>query len=174
MTTDWTKTKTYIISLRGITEPWEIIEKFKQLGIKKHTYQIIYKGYTLKFGMSSAMTTQEGERTYRQIGHLDSFKNKKITGPNGSEFLDVVEKFKTKYGIDIDHNDITIIIWSFDHYDFRTIDMFKEVLDAETELIENYKKLYGELPLGNIDDNKLWRGKTAPRKDVCDNLFDWS
>jgi len=52
--------------------------------------------------------------------------------------------------------------------------MFKEVLDAETELIENYKKLYGELPLGNIDDNKLWRGKTAPRKDVCDNLFDWS
>jgi hypothetical protein len=172
MKTDWASTKVYNVSLNGITDPWEIINKIKQLNIKSYTYEIRHKNTTINYGMSDATTTQQGERIYRQIGHLDSFKNKKLVGPNGSEFLEINKKYKNKYGVDIDHNDITIIIWCFDNYNFRTLDSVKEIMDAETELIDTYKNQYGELAIGNIDDNKLWRRKSAPRKDVWSSIFE--
>lgn len=172
MKTDWTSTKIHHISLNGITDPWEIIDKIKQLNVKSYTYEIRHKNTTIKYGMSDATTTQQGERIYRQVGHLDSFKNKKLNGPNGSEFLDINKKYKNKYGVDIDHNDITLTIWSFDNYNFRTLDTVKEIMDAETELIETYKNQYGELAIGNIDDNKLWRRKSAPIKSVYTSLFE--
>jgi hypothetical protein len=174
MKTDWTSTKVYNISLNGVFEPWEIIKLIKQLGIKSYVYEIKHNNVTIKYGMSDASTTQKGERVYRQIGHLDSFGANKLVGPNGSEFLDINKDYKYKYGCDIDHNNISITIWSFDNYNYRTIDTVKEIIDAETELIETFKNHYGELPIGNIDDNRLWKRKSAPRKDVCDALFDWS
>ena len=122
--------------------------------------------------MSSAFTTQKGERIYRQIGHLDSFGANKLIGANGCEFLDINQKFKDKYGNDIDHNGITITIWSFDNYNFRTLDRVKEIIDAETELIETYETHYGELPIGNIDDNKLWKGKYAPIKSAYETFIE--
>lgn len=171
MKTDWTCTKVYNITLNGIVYPWEIIDLVKKLGINSYVYEIKHNNVTIKYGMSAAGTTQKGERVYRQIGHLNSFGQNKLVGPNGSEFLDIDEKYKNKYHHSIDHNNISITIWSFDNYNYRTIDTVKEIIDAETELIETFKNHYGELPIGNIDDNKLWRRKSAVRRDVYENLF---
>lgn len=124
--------------------------------------------------MSDASTTQPGERIYRQIGHLDSFQNNKISGPNGSEFLEINEDYKQRYYEEIDHNNILVIIWSFDQYTFRTVDTVKEILDAEAELIKNYELKYGTLPIGNVDDGSLFRRKAAPIKDVYESIFEAS
>lgn len=172
MTTNWNNTKVYTIPLKGLSHPWEIVNLIKQLGIRKYVYAIMYNNIVVKYGMSDANTTKSGERIYRQVGHLDSFGPNKIVGPNGSEFVDINQRFKDKYTADIDHNGMSITVWSFDNYNFRTMDTVKEITDAESELIETYKNHYGDLPIGNKDDNKFWKRKVAVSRSVYESIFD--
>jgi hypothetical protein len=170
--TNWNATKTYQFPLKGLTEPSEIMSIVKQLNIKKYVYEVRHDSHTIKFGMSDASTTQDGERIYRQIGHLDSWGLNKLLGGNGSEFLTYNQNYKNRYTIDIDHNNIVIILWSFDNYTFQTINTTSEIQSAEIELIEAHEKFYQEKPIGNIDDGYRFHKKVAPIKSVFESIFD--
>ena len=167
----WSSVTSHQFPLKGLVKPSQIIEIVKQLGIKKYTYEIRCKNITIKYGMSDALTTQEGERIYRQIGHLDSWGKEKLQGQNGAEFLDYNQEYKNRYSENMNHNDIVITIWNFDNYPFETINSASEIESAEIELIETFTKFHGEKPIGNIDDGHRFHVKTAPVKGVMENLF---
>jgi hypothetical protein len=169
--TKWKSTSVHQFPLKDLEKPAEIMDIMKQLSIKKYTYEIRCNNITIKFGMSDATTTQDGERIYRQIGHLDSWGENKLSGDNGIEFLDYNKEYKSRYGKDMDHNEIIICVWNFDFYPFETIDTTSEIESAEIELIENYKNIYGGKPIGNIDDTHKFHRKSAPVKNIVNGLF---
>jgi hypothetical protein len=169
--TNWNSVTPHQFPLKGLVKPSEIMDIVKQLGIKKYTYEVRCKNITIKFGMSDASTTQDGERIYRQIGHLDSWENNKLSGDNGAEFLDYNREYYNRYNENMNHNDMVITIWNFDNYPFETIDSSSEIESAEIELIETYSKLYSERPIGNVDDGKKFHKKSAPVKKVFEGLF---
>lgn len=172
MKTDWSRVKCYSFPLKGMTNPTDIMKVMKRLGIKKYIYEIRCENITIKYGMSDPNTTQPGERIYRQIGHLDSWgPSVKLYGQNGQEFILINDEFKQLYGHDMLHTNIVVSVWDFDNYPFQTINTFKEVNSAEIELIENFNKIYGELPIGNVDDGTLFYKKSAPLKIVYESLF---
>lgn len=169
---DWSLIQPLSFPLKKMTAPSDIMDVFKTLGIKKYPYEIRCKNITIKYGCSDAQTTQPGERVYRQIGHLDSWGNTKIVGPNGEEFLDYNALYKSQYGEDMDHNDIVITVWPMDNYPFVTTNSWLEVNDAETELVDAFVKFHNEKPIGNISDTKKFSPKHAPIKTVFEGMFE--
>jgi hypothetical protein len=155
-----------------MTSPREIIVIMKKLKISRYVYEIKFKGMTVKYGMSDAETTYPGERLYRQIGHLESWGNQKINGPNGSEFEEISHNFYVKNNLKLDHNDITVSIWNFDNYTFKTTNPTMEINIAEEYLIKNYEKIYNEKPIGNIDDGTSFKKRSAPLAHVWGVFFD--
>jgi hypothetical protein len=171
MKTDWSKLTPYSFPLRGMTKPKEICAIMKTLGIDKYIYEIRCNS-TVKFGMSADSEKFHGARVYRQVGHLHSWGNSKLVGENGKEFLDIDAAFKRKYGSNIDHNDIIITVWVFDNYPWRTLNVRKELIEAESYLISQYEMIHQEKPVGNLFDESFWADKAAPIKSVYDNMFE--
>ena len=169
--TDWTKLPSYTFPLRGMVQPKEICAVMKKLGIDKYIYEI-RSNLTVKYGMSADKEKFYGARMYRQLGHLDSWGNAKLTGRNGEEFLDIDAEFKKRYGTNIDHNDVIVTVWSFDSYAWRTLDERKEMIEAESYLISQYEMIHQEKPVGNLFDESFWIDKTAPIASVWNNMFE--
>ena len=169
--TQWKYVPSFQFPLKGLLNPTQIMEIVKKYGIKKYTYEIRCKNITIKYGMSDAETTQDGERIYRQIGHLDSWGGRKLIGGNGEEFLKYNQEYIKKYSENMNHNDMVITIWNFDNYPFSTINSSYEIELAEIELIETYAKLHNEKPIGNIDDGYKFHKKSAPIKSVYEVMF---
>jgi len=171
MKTDWSKLTPYTFPLRGMTQPKEICEVMKQLGIDRYIYEI-RSNLTIKYGMSADKEKFYGARMYRQIGHLDSWGSAKLTGANGEDFVKINNEFRNRYGADIDHNDITITVWGFDSYPWRTLNTRKELIEAESYLISQYEMIHQEKPVGNLFDESFWADKTAPISSVYNNMFE--
>jgi hypothetical protein len=171
-TTVWKHLPVTSIPLEGMTTPWDIINKVKSLGVKNYVYEIKCNNITIKYGMSCAETTQPGERLYRQIGHLASWGASRLYGMNGFEFILIDDEFKNMYSKNMNHNNITIDLWNFDNYPFRTMSMFKEINDAELELIDCYKNKHNKLPFGNLFDGQVTQVKSAPSRASFEALFD--
>jgi len=171
MKTDWTKLTPYTFPLKGMTQPKEICAVVKQLGIDKYIYEI-RNNITIKYGMSADNEKFYGARIYRQLGHLSSWGNYKLTGLNGIEFLDIAAEFKNRYGSNIDHKDVLITVWGFDTYPWRTISVRKELIEAESYLIRQYEMIHQEKPVGNLFDESFWENKSAPIKSVYDSMFE--
>ena len=171
MKTDWTKLTPYTFPLRGMTQPKEICAVMKSLGIDKYIYEI-RNNITIKYGMSADNEKFHGARLYRQIGHLHSWGNSKLVGENGKEFLDIDTEFKNRYGSNIDHKDVLITVWGFDTYPWRTLNVRKELIEAESYLISQYEMIHQEKPVGNLFDESFWENKSAPIKAVYDSIFE--
>ena len=171
MKTDWTKLTPYTFPCRGMTQPKEICAVMKQLGIDKYIYEI-RDNVTVKYGMSADKEKFYGARLYRQLGHLDSWGSYKLTGSNGIEFVDINEAFKDRYGSYIDHNNVVITVWGFDSYPWRTINIRKELIEAESYLISQYEMIHQEKPVGNLFDESYWADKAAPLKSVWDTFIE--
>lgn len=169
--TQWDLVPKYTFGLSGMTKPTQIIEYLKNLGIKHYLYAIFYKNRTVKIGMSLGGTTRDGERLYRQLGHLDSWGQHCIIGANGIEFHAICQHLELLHGGPVDHNDITVYIWDFTNYPWTTINKQYELEKAEQYLIRNYKLLYGELPIGNLYDYNPFGKKSAPNAQVYHTLF---
>lgn len=168
----WLKTKNYSFSCSKMVKPYDICDTMANIGSDLYVYKITYNNITIKIGKSNDQSTNFGDRLYRQIGHLYSWGRDRITGPNDITFEEVDEKFHAIYGEYIDHRNLRVDIWDFTNYPFETINKDKELKDAEREMIEAYTKFYRQLPVGNIDDMQHAKRKSAPRKAVCDNLFE--
>lgn len=143
----------------------------KQLGIDKYIYEI-RDNVTVKYGMSADKEKFYGARLYRQLGHLDSWSSYKLIGLNGIEFVDINEAFKDRYGSYIDHNNVVITVWGFDSYPWRTINIRKELIEAESYLISQYEMIHQEKPVGNLFDESYWADKAAPLKSVWDTFIE--
>jgi hypothetical protein len=171
MKTDWAKLTPYTFPLKGMTKPTEICDVMKQLGIDKYVYEL-RNNHTIKYGMSADNEKLHGARIYRQVGHLASWGTAKIVGNNGKPFLDIDAAFKNRYGANINHEDIIVTVWGFDNYPWRTVNIRKELIEAESYLISQYEMVHQEKPVGNLFDESFWNNKTAPLKLVWDNIFE--
>ena len=173
MITDWTKVKVYQIAIGQLPTPYTICDMFKDLAIEDYVYEIKCNNITIKFGMSIKTLIQSfGERLYRQLGHIPSWKKAAISGSSGDEFLEVITKVFEAYGIVVDHKDVTITVWDFTNYPYKTVNHKKEIEEAESELIMSYAKFHNQLPIGNINDGTKAKNRAAVLADVYQNHFE--
>lgn len=169
---DWTKVPTFTFTCRDMDSPKEICQMVKSLKIDRYVYGITHEALVIKYGMSDDNRPLHGERIYRQVGKLFSWGRSRLLGPNDITFEAIDEKFKNLYGKYMDHKNITIQIWSFDNYPFETIHEDVEILKAEKELIDNYKKFNGVVPIGNEDEMDYVSKKTTIRKNIFEKFFE--
>jgi hypothetical protein len=71
----------------------------------------------------------------------------------------------------MDHKNITITVWDFTNYPFSTLEEDIEILRAEKELIDSYKKFHNTIPLGNNYDMDFVSRKYTIRKDLFESIF---
>lgn len=170
--TNWSIIPTHTIQVKELNSPYEISLFMKSHKIDKYLYQIMYKGIVIKFGMSADNSRNYGERIYRQIGHLRSWGNLRLTGSSGSDWRIVEEDFENMYGIPIDKNHIKIKIWDLTDYPFTTINPWNEVLVMESQLIAQYVDAVGEKPIGNINDEANAIRRPAIQTSTWVKLFE--
>lgn len=171
---DWSSFPRYLINVSNLSVPAEICTIFKKYNIDKYVYQITYKGIVVvKFGMSSAKSSSRiwGERVYRQIAHCYSWGKNRIDGSSGADWLIIERDFKQKYGVDLDHNHLTITVWDITNYNFRSFDPFKEVEAMESEKINEYVQLMGQKPIGNINDEANKKNRPFVDADTFNDIF---
>ena len=134
--------------------PDSVLSFFRDRCITKYIYCIKYKGIVLKYGMSCPKSgrTYPGERVYRQLAHCYSWGEARIRGSSGADWIYIEEDFKKLYGTDIDHKDITVVVWDFSNFEFMSYRPALEIKKIESSLIEQYTKLVGERPIGNLEN----------------------
>ena len=171
---DWQQfARKHEIDLSKINDPCEIADLFRKYSIEKYVYRIKYKGLVLKFGMSSpkAYTARNGDRLYRQIGHVSSWGTRRLTGSSGADFRIIEEDFENCYGHKLDYKFMSATIWDLTNYPFQTIEPDKEVNAVENQLIEDYVQVVGEKPIGNINDESIVKRRSAVPIVIMDSLF---
>lgn len=172
---DWLSfAKRHEINIGKINDPCEIADLFRKYSIEKYVYRIKYKGIVLKYGMSSpkAYTARNGDRLYRQIGHVSSWGPQRLTGSSGSDFRITEEDFENLYGYKLDHKHMTATVWDLTKFPFQTVEPYKEVNAIENFLIEEYVKIAGEKPIGNINDEAIVKRQSAVPSALIDSLFE--
>ena len=172
---DWDSFPKYYINCGKLSEPFDICRFFKKHKIDKYVYTILYDDMiTVKDGMSAAKSISRiwGERIYRQIAHAFSWGIQRIDGSSGADWLIIERDFKEKYGIDLDHRKLTLVVWDVSNYNFQSFDPFKEVEKMESEKINEYIQRYGEKPIGNINDEANKRNRTYVPKELYNSFIE--
>lgn len=172
MKINWSIIPTYGIDVKSLTSPYEICKRMSAAKIDKYIYRINYKGIVLKYGMSADKSRAYGERLYRQIGHAESWGNKRLVCSSGADWRIIEDDFKKLYGYPIDKDDLKICIWDTTNYPFTTINPWDEIYHMEQELILKYKEIVGSKPLGNINDDKNIMYKGYIRQSTWDKNFE--
>lgn len=171
---DWSQFPRHNIVYGVLQNPVDICKIFAHYKIDKYVYCIKFKGIVVKYGMSAPESSSRiwGERVYRQLAHCYSWGAQRIDGSSGAEWVIIERDFKNTYGIDINHKDITAIVWNVTNYQFESFQPFFEVESMEAELINNYIELVGSKPIGNINDEANKRNKSFVSRKIHDNLFE--
>ena len=168
---DWSRIPQFNINVGKLSAPSDILAIMKQNRVRKYIYRIKYKGILIKFGMSADNSKNFGERIYRQIAHCISWGPLRNRGACGSDWLIIEQDFKTQYGFDIDHNDISITIYNLSNYPFKTISPWDEIIAIENYLIEKYVNIVGEKPIGNINDEAHIKRRPKILTTTWDSCF---
>lgn len=171
---NWDSFPTYYILCKQLTAPSDLCSFFKRHKIKKYVYRFVYDDtITVKIGMSAPNSTSQvwGERVYRQLAHAFSWGDKRIDGSSGADWLIIERDFKLKYGVDLDHTKLMLIVWDVSNYDFQSFNPFKEVESMESEKIAQHTQLLGEKPIGNINDEANKRHRPFVSVDAYNSIF---
>jgi hypothetical protein len=177
-TIDWKSIPVIIIDYGGLKKPTDLCTIFKRYNIRKYTYEIILRGIDglpdilIKIGMSADNSRNFAERIYRQLAHAKSWGELRIKGSSGADWLVIEEEFLGKYGFPIDKNLLTLKIRDLTNYKFTLINSWDEVNKIEAAQIEQYNKVYGQKPIGNINDEHNARFKPAINKATFYSIFD--
>lgn len=165
-----------ILEVTTLNDPYEICRLFRQYNTTKYVYKIRHRklGVVLKFGMSCPETdlTEPGERLYRQIGHAASWGSKKIQGPSGRDWENIELAFRQLYKRKLIRQDLIVDIWDLTNYEFRTINPKFEIIAIENSLIEEYQRITGNMPIGNIKSECAIKRKSAIPVDLLENLIE--
>jgi len=172
MKINWQEIPRYSLEVKLLKSSYEICLMMKTSKIDKYVYRIKHKGLVLKFGMSADNSRTYGERLYRQIGHCESWGNKRLVCSSGSDWRIIEEDFYKKYQSKIDKNELIITIYDLTNYPFESINPWDEVYYIEQTLINQYKDIVGEKPIGNINDDHNIMYKARIKKVTFDNLFE--
>jgi hypothetical protein len=66
---------------------------------------------------------------------------------------------------------MTVTIYDVTNYPFKTIDPWTEINVMENDLIERYRELVGEKPIGNINDEANAKRRPKILKSTWGDLF---
>jgi hypothetical protein len=171
MNINWKDIPQHTILVGELSKPSDISKILKVFSIRKYIYRIVYKGIVIKYGMSMDNSKNFGERIYRQIGHCKSWDKERLNGSSGSDFRIIEEDFNKLYGSEIDHKFITITIYNLTNYVYQTTDEWTEIISIENSLIEDYVRLVGQKPIGNINDEAHINRRPRPLKAIVDKFF---
>lgn len=159
------------IDLSQIKDACEIKGIMKKVGVLDYVYAFINGTSIMKYGQSSykGQRNPYGERIYRQARYISGWqKSPKTKNSSGSDFLKVLEYFPN-----VDKNQVRIHVWDLTGYNFAVEhDHSYELTSVENQLIENYKHIYGIIPVGNIKDESYIKSKTRVVDAVFSNLFE--
>jgi hypothetical protein len=172
----WDTVPTYDIEVGTLNAPAEIMDFFKKQGITRYVYRIKYKDIVIKYGMSApkAISSDPGERVYRQVAHVASWDTQQIRGSSGADWVYIEMDFKKSYNHDIDHRYISIKVYDFTNYKFESVRPQDEVYYAEQQLIHQYSELVGNKPIGNVNDTTTlarFEHKAHIKVSLWDTLF---
>ena len=171
--TDWSQLTHYRLDCNGFTMPIQISWFFRQNNISSYLYKMLYRNIPIKYGQSCNDTSRTpGNRVYSQLGGLDSFGYNKLNRGVSIDFRSLADKFQATYDKVLDHNDVSIEIWSFDKYNFITMDHEKEIKQAESSLIKTHILHYGQMPIGNKTDESSSFNRPAVIAAVHNRFFD--
>ena len=171
MNINWKDIPQHTISVGKLSKPSDISKTLKLFSIRKYIYRIVYKGIVIKYGMSMDNSKNFGERIYRQIGHCKSWDKERLNGSSGSDFRIIEEDFDKLYGFGIDHKSITLTIYNLTNYIYQTTDEWTEIIFIENSLIEDYVRLVGQKPIGNLNDEAHIKRRPKPSSAVVGNLY---
>lgn len=177
-TINWETIPNIVINYGLLDKPTDLCTIFKEYNIRKYTYEIIMRGVNglpdilIKIGMSADNSKNFAERLYRQLAHSKSWGNLRIKGSSGADWLVIEEEFLERYGFPIDKKLITIKIKDLTNYKFTLMSTWDEVNKIEAFQIEQYVKIYGRKPIGNINDEKNARFKPAVEKVTFNSIFE--
>ena len=175
MTYDFSKFPKITINVARLQSAADISPIFGHHRIDDYVYCIMFKGIVIKFGMSAAESVSRiwGDRLYRQVAHCNTWGNGiRIDGSSGADWLVIERDFKNLYGTDLDHRFLKLIVWDVTHYEFKTFNPHKEVVEMESQLINDYLVQFGEKPIGNIHDDANRRKKAFTEKSLLNRIFD--
>ena len=167
-----------LFTFKGIdlTQPYDIVNFMKERKIDDYVYIVdVIKNnvnHRVKIGMSADDSRDYGERLYRQIAHLKSWRNQRILSSSGAEFVIIEELFKKKYKFTLNHKDCLFTIYDMTNYPYVGFMPRKEILAVEESLILQHEKTFGHKPVGNLLDSYSNIDKAIVSKMHFENLFE--
>lgn len=178
MKIEWKTVPKYIINISDLNMAYEICHRFRSWNIKHYVYMIKYHGLVIKYGHSVDEKSEPGNRLYRQIGHCEVWDNdpfyKKINGDSGSEWRIIEDRFHRLYGTKMMKDRMTVEVYDFTNYKFKSIKPIDEVKYAEQFLISTYNNITGDNPIGNIQHDKNYDRKAHVAADTFHQNFDFN
>jgi hypothetical protein len=163
----------YTLNLSKINSPYDICRILKEKNVHDYVYQIIHNGILIKYGMSADRQRNYGERLYRQVSHMESWGILRNTGSSGADFRIIESDYYNKYGIKMDRNLIKIKVFDMTNFPYKSTCRRDEILNVESYLIDEYLRIFGEKPIGNInDDNHMFKKKSYVSKNTIDSIFE--
>jgi len=162
----------YTIDLSKINFPYDICRILKAKDVHAYVYQIIHNGILIKYGMSADRQRNYGERLYRQVSHMESWGTLRNTGSSGADFRIIESDYYKKYGTKMDRNLVKIKIFDVTNFPYKSTCHRDEILKIESCLIDEYLHIFGEKPIGNVnDDDHIFKKKSYVSKNTIDSIF---
>lgn len=166
----------YRIPIRSLSKPNDLLRAFKIAKLKNYCYAfyVHVPSHNIDILMNIGMSTggHIGDRIYRKIGNLPGWGNLALTGDFGSDIKNVVHAVEEKFahiGLVVHKDNVTLHVW--DTSNFVTDSFNNPTIEAEKELIRQYKNQFGNLPVGNFQD-PCKRNKVTVSKMLFEELFD--
>ena len=157
-----------VFDCRGMIRPLEITKL--KIKTKVYFYTIYCRNRLVKYGISYGNNEPISlDRIYRQLGHLSSFREHRLTGNSDITFRETEQSFLKQYGIELDHNDVTVELEMFDGYPF-VIKPKMELENYESSKIQAFVQRYGFRPPGN--PKILNHNRSAISPTAFNNLFE--
>ena len=168
---DINKLPSFSIDLGQCLNACEIKRLMKRLRVKYYTYAFIHNSTVMKYGMSADndwLRGSYGERIYRQSFQIPGWPTKPSPKSAGNDMLDIVERFPN-----ISKNDVCVKVWDMTGYPFAVADNPKfEVGELEKQLLQDHVDKYGDLPVGNLRDERKMPKKSRVTDQLFDSMFD--
>lgn len=157
-------TPTLTINLKDLNNFTEILEIMK--GISSYVYTFRIRTLVLKHGMSEHNNERNGDRLYRQAGHLPGWPTR-LSGSSGSDMRLILDRWYEKTGEKPTRYDITIDVYDLTHVPdhCRTL---------ENHLIDEHVVANGNTPIGNIDVSSRRRVVRQSNLKALNGFLDWS
>ena len=164
----------YILELKTLITPIEIIHFFKKNNIQRYLYDIKYKGQTIKYGIQHTIQKESGIRLHDQIIHMPGWHRPYKRGPEVRKSIEEMILQVCKNLSDFHKDDVVIEIYDFTDYKFKLPDsddaIYFEIRNIETHFNNWYKEQYGRFPVGNLKQEKLQ--PVAPPVEIRYSLFE--